>query len=225
MLQFFTPPCKFAKSLFILGLSIIQTTFYKIKYKNFHCESWLYNCRIKIRNTDCVNGGKIFIGKGCSLNNTTIDIFASNNTLIIEDNARFISSARIIMQDDDGQIKIGRNFEGMEFFILKTEKNTNITIGENCLFSARIVIRSGDGHSIIDPSSGKRINPGKDVTIEDKVWVGYGVNILKGAHIGQGSIIGSQAIVADNDIPPHSVTAGTPARVVKENIDWCYERI
>lgn len=55
----------------------------------------------------------------------------------------------------------------------------------------------------------------KPVVIEDKVWVGARAIILKGVRIGYGSIIAAGAVVTC-DIPPYSIAAGNPAKVVKQ---------
>ena len=52
------------------------------------------------------------------------------------------------------------------------------------------------------------------VIIEDNVWIGQSVSILKGVKIGFGSIIGSNSVVT-KEIPPHSIAVGIPAKVVK----------
>ncbi len=54
----------------------------------------------------------------------------------------------------------------------------------------------------------------KPVTIGDDVWIGGRVIILPGVSIGNGSIIGAGAVVT-KDVPPYSITAGNPARVVR----------
>jgi len=54
-----------------------------------------------------------------------------------------------------------------------------------------------------------------DVTICDKAWVGFGVNILKGVTIGEGSIVAAGAVVT-KDVPPWTVAAGNPAKVIRE---------
>ena len=51
------------------------------------------------------------------------------------------------------------------------------------------------------------------VVIEDNVWIGEKVVILKGVRIGEGAVIGAGAIVT-HDIPPYSVAVGIPARVI-----------
>ena len=53
------------------------------------------------------------------------------------------------------------------------------------------------------------------VVIEDDVWIGSNVVVLKGVRIGHGSVIGIGSIVSC-DIPPMSIAAGNPARVIKQ---------
>jgi acetyltransferase-like isoleucine patch superfamily enzyme len=53
------------------------------------------------------------------------------------------------------------------------------------------------------------------VVIEDHVWVGAGAIILAGVKIGRQSVVGAGAVVTAN-VPPFSVVAGVPARVIKQ---------
>ena len=53
------------------------------------------------------------------------------------------------------------------------------------------------------------------IVIEDNVWIGEYSAILKGVTIGTGSIVASHAVVT-KDVPPYTIVAGNPARVVKE---------
>jgi len=52
------------------------------------------------------------------------------------------------------------------------------------------------------------------VIIEDNVWIGEGVAIMPNLTIGKNSIIGANSVVTST-IPPNSVAAGIPARVIK----------
>jgi acetyltransferase-like isoleucine patch superfamily enzyme len=47
------------------------------------------------------------------------------------------------------------------------------------------------------------------------VWIGFNAIILKGVHVGEGSVIAAGSVVT-KDVPPYCVVAGTPARIVKE---------
>lgn len=53
----------------------------------------------------------------------------------------------------------------------------------------------------------------KDIIIEEDCWVGTGVKLLSGSHLGRGSIVGAGSIVT-KDVPPYAVVIGTPARIV-----------
>ena len=52
------------------------------------------------------------------------------------------------------------------------------------------------------------------VTIEDDVWVGANAVILPGVTIGEHSVVAAGAVVT-KDVPPHSLVAGVPAKVIK----------
>lgn len=52
------------------------------------------------------------------------------------------------------------------------------------------------------------------ITIEDNVWIGEYAAVLKGVTIGTGSIVASHAVVT-KDVPPYTIVAGNPAKVVK----------
>jgi galactoside O-acetyltransferase len=52
------------------------------------------------------------------------------------------------------------------------------------------------------------------IIIEDKVWIGFDVSVLKGVTIGERAVIGACSVVT-KDIPPYTVAVGNPARAVK----------
>lgn len=90
-----------------------------------------------------------------------------------------------------------------------------IHIGSGSLFARDVALRSDDVHYIVEDG----YEPSKPITIGNHVWIGQGATILKGVTIGNDSIIAAKALVV-NDIPPHSLAAGVPARIVRENINW-----
>jgi galactoside O-acetyltransferase len=53
------------------------------------------------------------------------------------------------------------------------------------------------------------------ITIEDRVWIGFGVTILKGVVVGEGAIVASCSVVTRN-VEPYTIVAGNPAKVVRQ---------
>jgi acetyltransferase-like isoleucine patch superfamily enzyme len=54
----------------------------------------------------------------------------------------------------------------------------------------------------------------RPVRIESKVWIGFESCVLPGVTIGEGSIVGARSVVA-TDVPPFTIVAGNPARIVR----------
>ena len=81
------------------------------------------------------------------------------------------------------------------------------------MFAGDVQIRNSDFHSIFD-ANGNILNKGKDIYIDDHVWIAYGVFILKGVRIPRNCVIGAGSVVT-KPIPDYSVVAGVPAKVIK----------
>jgi len=94
-----------------------------------------------------------------------------------------------------------------------------ILFGKDCMISSQVYVSLSDIHPIYDRSSGHRINPAASVVVGDHVWAGLRCMIMKGARIGSGGVIAAGAIVSGH-IPPNTVVAGVPGRVVRQNIEW-----
>ncbi|PLR97458.1 2,3,4,5-tetrahydropyridine-2,6-dicarboxylate N-acetyltransferase [Bacillus sp. T33-2] len=78
------------------------------------------------------------------------------------------------------------------------------TVGKNCHIGAGAVLAG-----VIEPPSAK------PVVVEDDVVIGANVVVLEGVTVGKGAVVAAGAVVVD-DVPPNTVVAGTPARVIKE---------
>lgn len=90
-----------------------------------------------------------------------------------------------------------------------------ITIGNNALIAGHCHIVSGD-HGFADLSVPMAQQPitGRGIVIEDDVWLGSGVKVLDGVHIGQGSIVSAGAVV-NKDVAPYSIVGGVPSKLIK----------
>lgn len=127
-----------------------------------------------------------------------------------------------------GKIEIGNNFFiGSNTCIHAKEY---VFIGDNVIISNNVLITDNNNHPT---SPTKRMEMSKcenyqtdplwswenadsaPIYISDNVWIGRDTVILKGVTIGKGSIVGLRAVVT-HDVPPYSVVAGNPARVVKK---------
>lgn len=98
--------------------------------------------------------------------------------------------------------------------------NSEIRIGEDCMFSDAILIQGSDQHAIVDIPTRHIINRHRRViAIERHVWLGRGSTIMPDVTIGPGAIIGTASLVSKN-IPGFVAAAGVPARVVREETTW-----
>ncbi|WAA11281.1 2,3,4,5-tetrahydropyridine-2,6-dicarboxylate N-acetyltransferase [Fervidibacillus albus] len=78
------------------------------------------------------------------------------------------------------------------------------TVGKNCHIGAGAVLAG-----VIEPPSAK------PVIVEDDVVIGANAVILEGVTVGKGAVVAAGAVVIE-DVPPFTVVAGTPARVIKQ---------
>ena len=93
----------------------------------------------------------------------------------------------------------------------------SIEIGNNVLFAGYVHITDhSHGYENIEIPVAKQplISKGS-IVIEDQCWFGFGCEILSGVHIGRHSIVAARAVVT-KDVPPYSIVAGNPAKVIKQ---------
>lgn len=110
----------------------------------------------------------------------------------------------------------------------KVWSTKQIVIGDRVLIAHNTSIFDSDTHplnprkrhqhfvQIMSDGHPSHINLREEpVSIEDDVWIGCNVVVLKGVTIGQAAIIGAGSVVT-RDVPPYVLVAGNPARVVRE---------
>jgi acetyltransferase-like isoleucine patch superfamily enzyme len=104
-----------------------------------------------------------------------------------------------------------------------------INIGKFCSLAKDVVIFGGGNHittrtttfpfkwlfAEIEPEERYTDAGSKGTTmINHDVWVGYGATVMSGVKIGNGAVVGAQAVVA-KDIPAYAIVVGNPAKVVR----------
>lgn len=89
-----------------------------------------------------------------------------------------------------------------------------VRIGDGVIFGPRLTIHSSSHNHraprCVPYDGGVRLGP---VTVGDAVWTGDGVMLCPGVTVGRGAVIAMGSVVS-RDVPPFSVVAGNPARVV-----------
>ncbi len=147
----------------------------------------------------------------------------AGNSLAIGEGSIFEGS--IVGEREGVSITIGRNtFIGASVIACAAR----IEIGDDVLISWGCVIVDHNSHSILWSQRQNDVkdwyqNAGKDwtnvvvkpVRIGDKAWLGLNVIVLKGVEIGEGAIVAAGSVVTKS-IPPWTMAAGNPARVVRE---------
>jgi maltose O-acetyltransferase len=135
------------------------------------------------------------------------------------------------------QIGRGTIFAGTPIITLADNKYKNLLIGEECWFNiaclfdlgAQITIGNNTavGHGVLILTRSHEIGPSeqraltlnvKPVNIGRGVWLGTRSTILPGVTIGDGAIVAAGSVV-NQDVPPNTLVAGVPARVVKNYLD------
>lgn len=92
----------------------------------------------------------------------------------------------------------------------------DVKIGDYVMMGPDVCIFSHNhqNNDLNTPMSFQGFTATKPVVIENNVWIGARVIILPGVTIGEGSIIGANAVVT-KDVPSFAVVAGNPARIVR----------
>ena len=117
--------------------------------------------------------------------------------------------------DYGNHIKVGKNFfanYNCTFLDVAT-----ITFGDNCLLGPNVAIYTA-GHPVHPHSRNSRYEYGIAVTIGNDVWLGGNTVVCPGVTIGDGCVIGAGSVVT-KDIPPYSIAAGNPCRVIRTITD------
>jgi len=132
---------------------------------------------------------KITVGKRCQLGYSQ---FISAESIDVGDDV--IMAAGVSIYDSDNHSEF---WDERQFDVERCRKDYVDTKGAD-------IARTHDWDKV-------RIAP---VKIGDKVWIGYGVIILKGVTVGEGAIIGAGSVVT-SDVKPWHIVAGNPCRHIR----------
>ena len=180
--------------------------------------------RGKIGNT--INNGDNNVINLISNKNIKAIIINGNNNSVISSSKNINVTINIGTPDSPSEyciVKIGRCTSSNGIFIRLLENNSELNIGESCLFSTGINIFCSDTHSILNSKNGL-INQGKKIIIGNRVWCGMDVKIGKNVEISDDTIIGWGSVVTKSFSQTNIIIAGNPAKVIKDNVHWDVNR-
>jgi galactoside O-acetyltransferase len=130
----------------------------------------------------------------------------------------------VVFEKENSYLFVGdRSFIGKVLITIAE----GIEIGNDVLISWGVTITDHNSHSLnfserqkdvqewhASKKNWSSVKLGK-VIIHDKAWIGFNTILLKGITIGEGAIIGAGSVVT-KDVPPYTIVAGNPARVIRE---------
>lgn len=123
-------------------------------------------------------------------------------------------------------IKLGENvfFPEPATVVIDFTRPCLIEIGDNVRISRNMTLLTHDfATRVFLHKYGEFVNSSGRIKIGNNVWFGHHCTVLKGATIGDNCIIGFGSTVM-GDIPPGSVAAGTPAKVICSLDDYLAKR-
>lgn len=193
-------------------------------------------------NTYEIRNASVALGTEARVSSTTYLLHGSSIRFDVGNESRkyviigekCIVKSVFVFESKDGSVKIGNNVHiGGATFISRSA----IIIEDDVTMAWGIVLYDHDSHSIhwenrkddnhqcyndyanyngnnvVNKDWSKVVS--KSIKVCSKAWIGFDVTILKGVTIGEGAVVGAKSVVT-RDVPPWTVVAGNPARVVKQ---------
>lgn len=186
---------------------------FKWLYKKYH--KYKIGFYLKNLSDNHNKNGKFHAGQPCLLlGKGVIDIDSSVKIGYFPSPDFYMSYSHIEARSANSSIKIAENTVINNHLTLIADGAT-ISIGSQCLFGSDVEVLTSDFHNL-SPQN-RHQNTGiktADVNIEDNVFIGNHVSILKGVTIGANSVIGCGSVVTKS-IPANVIAAGNPAQIIR----------
>jgi acetyltransferase-like isoleucine patch superfamily enzyme len=181
-------------------------------------DSLLHRCKIDLEGDHNI----LEIGAGARLWDVTIRLIGENLHCRIGSQCR-LTRGQYQLEDRGSRLEIGDSCTCIDPMITICEGG-RVSVGNDCLIAYGTDIRNSDAHSLLDATTRSRLNLAADVVIGDHVWIGNGVQILKGVTIGPRAVVAARSVVT-KDVAAGTLVAGLPARVIREAVDWDHRRL
>jgi acetyltransferase-like isoleucine patch superfamily enzyme len=182
--------------------------------------NWHYLIRRLAGRPTCLKAEGARLGNGARI----INIGGPSSRILI--GASSIVEGELLVFPHGGQIQLGEwCFVGARTCVWS---GANVTIGNRVLIAHGVNIFDNLTHPIDAGARHRQFRAisttghpatidldDQPIHIEDDAWIGAGATVLRGVRIGRAAIVAASAVVT-HDVPPLSVVAGNPARVIKQ---------
>lgn len=168
------------------------------------------------------NNNTIRIDSNCIIRDTSFFISGNKNNIHISEQCSSMSTEFHIEQNENA-ICVGKGTtmhgRGARTIHIALDEGTRVEIGEDCMFSNDIQIRTSDSHSIVE-LEGKRLNHARDIVIGKHCWIGLGCILTKGTKLCDYTVVGAGSVCTREIEHQNVIVAGNPAKVIKSRINW-----
>jgi acetyltransferase-like isoleucine patch superfamily enzyme len=178
-----------------------------------HMDGWAaIESRVRLRFASRIRlGHGTYLDEGVYIHACPGGVSIGDGTLVMHGAVLHVYNFR---QLPHAGIHIGRDALISEYTVIRGQGG--VTIGDRVYTSPMTQIVAVN-HVFDDPDR-PFIEQGisaQGIVIEDDVWLGASAVVTDGVRIGRGAVVAAGAVVT-SDVPPHSVVAGVPARVIRE---------
>lgn len=152
-------------------------------------------------------------------------IMGNNSTAIFKRSRTKLKKMEMHVWSDGGSLEIGENLLpncNCRINVYR-EPNLHVKIGDNCMMGPNVEISASDAHCIYQTTNGQILNRGKDITIGNHCWFTTNVSVFKGVTIADNCIFGAGSNVTKDCLTPNGLYVGSPAKLIKENVNWDYD--
>lgn len=167
------------------------------------------NVRLRFANHITLKSGA-YLDQGSYLHACPSGIEIGENSIVMHGAVLHVYNFRDLPH---AGIKIGRDSLIGEYSIIRGQGG--VTLGDR-VFTSPFTQIIAVNHIFDDPERPftEQGITAEGIVIEDDCWLGAGAVITDGVRVGKGSVVAAGAVVT-KDVPPHSVVAGVPAKVIK----------
>jgi acetyltransferase-like isoleucine patch superfamily enzyme len=134
--------------------------------------------------------------------------------MVIAERVQLVSTIATLelVAERDGLLEIGpRTLVNFGCSLVATKL---VRIGAHCHIGPYTMMLDNDYHRI-EPERRLERPESQPIVVEENVWIGARVILMAGVTVGRDACVGAGSVVT-SDVPPRTLVAGVPARVIKE---------